>query len=440
MTASTEQLEVELALSEFLNAIAARPGLTLVDSRRLVHEVGTGRIHDARSDLATGFPYTLDFAERAGATLARLLFPGSVKKGIITDLDDTMWHGIAGDDGPDAVSWSLEEHHSIHGRYQRVLASLGEQGTLLAAASKNDIQVVEAVFQRQDILLDRGLLFPVAANWGPKSESIRRILTTWNLGPESVVFVDDNELEIAEVQRVYPDLVCLRFPKSNASAFTTFVHQLLDLCGRVAVTDEDRMRATSIRNAAGMASELLSTGTVADAEEFFRSLQARIRFDIAPIADDSRVLELVNKTNQFNLNGRRYSANQWSTLSREPGSFVLVISYEDRFGPLGRISVIAGKHENEILSIRTWVMSCRAFSRRIEYQCCRFLFDYFPVDQIRADFVTTERNGPIREFFDSIGLWTSETEVCLTRSAFLTTSPSLYAESIVVPAPSPATA
>jgi hypothetical protein len=119
------------------------------------------------------------------------------------------------------------------------------------------------------------------------------------------------------------------------------------------------------------------------------------RVDVA----DARALELVNKTNQFNLNGRRYSEAQWRRLLERPGAFLLRVAYEDRFGPLGTIAVAAGHGDAELLRVDAWVMSCRAFSRRTEYQTLRVLFERFGATSIVFDYMKTDRNGPLQEFF-----------------------------------------
>ena len=140
------------------------------------------------------------------------LFPAPPKKGIITDLDQTLWKGILGDAGVDGISWSLDGKSQAHALYQQVLASLADSGVLVAIASKNDPDLVEAALQRPDILLPPSQIFPMEVGWGVKSDAVGRILETWNIGADSVVFVDDSPMELAEVAEKYPGIECLRFP------------------------------------------------------------------------------------------------------------------------------------------------------------------------------------------------------------------------------------
>jgi FkbH-like protein len=112
-------------------------------------------------------------------------------------------------------------------------------------------------------------------------------------------------------------------------------------------------------------------------------------------------LELVNKTNQFNLNGRRYTEASWHKYFLDPTSFLMTVSYKDKFGPLGKIAVIVGRG-NRKLNVDMWVMSCRAFSRGIEHRCLEELFAKFDVDEIELDYLQTDRNGPLTQFLTEI--------------------------------------
>ena len=134
-------------------------------------------------------------------------------KGLITDLDETLWSGIVGEVGVAGVCWSLTDHAQIHGLYQQVLRHLSEMGVLLGIVSKNELAVVEEALRREDLLIPARSWFPVIAGWGPKSDSIGAILRTWNVGAESVVFVDDSAMELEEVRTAFPAMTCLPFSR-----------------------------------------------------------------------------------------------------------------------------------------------------------------------------------------------------------------------------------
>ena len=134
----------------------------------------------------------------------------------------------------------------------------------------------------------------------------------------------------------------------------------------------------------------------------------------------------MNKTNQFNLNGKRLTESDWLSLSKDPAAFVLTASYEDKYGPLGKIAVVTGKTTGRTIHVHTWVMSCRAFSRRIEHQCLKYLFEKFGADEIVFDYIATPRNGPIQDFFTALLEGPPGPTLSLRKTCFDSKAPALF--------------
>ncbi len=378
---------------------------------------------DVKSDLASGFPYTIAHADALASIASSILLPTPRRKGIISDLDDTFWAGIVGEVGVSEVTWTLEHGTQAHGLYQQLLASLAETGILIAIASKNDPDVAREALAREDLLVAGKALFPVDVHWGAKSESVARILKAWNIGAANVVFIDDSELELAEVRSAFPEMECIRFPKENAAAALQLLRWLRDEFGRESANEEDKIRRESLQRAEVFQNEAARI----DPEEFLRSLDATVTIADAG-REDRRAFELINKTNQFNINGSRYTWDAWISRGERLGSFVLSVAYEDRFGPLGKIAVMAGVARDGWVDLEDWVISCRAFSRRIEYQCLRSLFDIFHATEVTIRYRETARNGPSRDllevFFDSLP--DVGPGIALSRERFETQCPMLY--------------
>src|SRR5262249_31319832 len=133
-------------------------------------------------------------------------------------------------------------------------------------------------------------------------------------------------------------------------------------------------------------------------DRFLQETEAELTLDDSKDPSDPRALELVNKTNQFNLNGKRYTEGRWRDYLEQADTFLLRAAYKDKFGPLGTIAILAGRRQSDQVVIETWVMSCRAFSRRIEYRCLERVFPWFAVEQVAFDFQPTPRNGAFQEF------------------------------------------
>jgi FkbH-like protein len=412
--------EMELArlVAELATELAVIPNVRLLNRQRLDLMSPLGQRWDVKGELRSGFPYRLPHASVLGELLARLLSERVPKKGLITDLDQCLWKGILGDDGPAGVTWDLEHHSAHHAVYQKLLSSLGQSGVLVAIASKNDPEAVREVFKREDLSLRADQIFPFGVGWGPKSEAVGRILCAWNIAPDSVVFVDDTALELAEVKAAFPEIECLAFP-DDEEGVVRLLQALRDWFGKSKIGDEDQIRLQSLRQAHDFV-------VAAGYDTFLKAAEADLMIDFAPDPADPRPLELVNKTNQFNLNGRRFTEMEWRTRLKDPAAFLAVVAYKDKFGPLGKIAVLGGLQTPKALRVDTWVMSCRAFSRRIEYRCLECLFNHFGVQEAIFDYRTTPRNTPIREFFAGF-LGTEPTDVLsLTRTSFEHARPQMH--------------
>ncbi|MGB9470939.1 MAG: HAD-IIIC family phosphatase [Candidatus Acidiferrum sp.] len=354
---------------------------------------------DVKSELLSGFPYKLGHASTLAGCLARLTRMPVPKKGLITDLDDTLWRGILGEVGTGGISWDRDHHSQMHGVYQRLLSALSAEGVMIAVASKNELPLVQEAFRRGDLGISADSVFPMEVSWGPKSESVKRILKTWNVGADSLVFVDDSALELAEVKASHPEVQCLQFPTKDSVAIYDLLFRLRDLFGKSRILQEDLIRVESVRSSyAGMAVQQRAGATPA---HFLEEIEADINFTISQSPIDPRALELVNKTNQFNLNGKRYTEGSWHKFFLDPASFLMLVSYKDKFGPLGKIAVIGGRRDRK-LHVDMWAMSCRAFSRRIEHRCLEELFAKFDVDEIELDYLQTDRNNPLSQFLTEI--------------------------------------
>jgi FkbH-like protein len=420
-------LSLRAALLELGAQAALSPNVAIVNAQRLDRVSPIDQRRDIAAELASGFPYTLAHASALASALAELVLPAVPKKGIITDLDDTLWRGLVGEVGPAGVTWDLDHKSHMHALYQQLLVSLAEAGVLLAVASKNDPTVTAQAFEvRDELALLREPFFPMEVSWGPKSEAVGRILRAWNIGADSVVFIDDSPLELAEVQAAWPSVTCLRFPKESDAQVYALLEQLRDLFGKATLSTEDGIRRESLRQGAAFRQE--RAAEAADPEHFLSQVDAELTLSYGTQRVEPRALELLNKTNQFNLNGRRYSEGDWLAFLSDPKTFLITVAYKDKFGPLGTIGVIAGHLDQSTreLSVDAWVLSCRAFSRRIEHACLSAIFARFEAPVLRLDFQTTPKNSPLQAFICELLGSAPAGPVTVQRSAFEKACPPLY--------------
>jgi FkbH-like protein len=350
-------------------------------------------------------------------------------KGVITDLDDTLWRGLAGEVGPENVSWDLDHGSQPHALYQQLLASLAANGTLVAIASKNDPEVVAAALARSDLRLDPRAVFPIEVSWDAKSAAIDRILAAWNVSADAVAFVDDSAFELEQVRSRHPSLHCLRFPAEPA-AVLELCRELRDSCGRMApASAEDRLRRDGLAAKARAEAERVASGTTM--EDFLAGLRARTTVAFGRSAHERRAWELLNKTNQFNINGLRIDEISWQRQLEERGTVLITVGYEDRSGPLGVIGSMLATPRDGAVEVSAWVLSCRAFSRRVEHRMLRTLFDRFGAGTVSVAYVPTQRNSPVREFLSAFADVGESGPVRVTQERFEAGCPALYDEVVL---------
>ena len=383
-TPGGELNRVEAALREMLYGFAATTPAIVLHTGTMPN----GNRHDLRAELTNGFPYSFAHADALAAGLVKSILPLLPKKALITDLDQTLWSGVLGDDGPEGITWDLDHKTQFHSLYQFLLNQLAEAGAMIGVASKNDADLVHTALKREDLIINPKHLFPVEAHWQPKPESIERILAAWNIGADSVVFVDDDPLQLMHVKAAFPAMECLEFRKDDAK----FLIDLHDLFGKREIREEDTLRVASLRSG----QVLRQVSDSASLDTVLEGAQARVTFRWGKNPPDPRALELINKTNQFKLNSLRYTETDWKNYLADPATRLVVVDYQDRFGKLGKIAALAGREQDGGFEVDVWVMSCRAFSRRIEYQCLKQLLDHWEPVQFRWE--RTERNGPMRDF------------------------------------------
>lgn len=381
---------LELVRSTLANALTDE-NISVLNGSRLAQQSSPSERWSLRSELEFDFPFTLRHADILSRELVAALLLPTRRKGLVLDLDNTLWSGIIGDDGAQGVTWDLTSRSQHHAFFQRFANMLADSGVLLGVASKNDLALAEEGLGREDLLISRERIFPVQANWSAKSESISAIARIWNVGEDSLVFVDDSELEREEVERKHPGVKVLAFPVGDANLLPALMNALRDLLGTVTINAEDRIRIASIRNSASLVAQVDSSGELPD--EVLSGLQARFKIIERSPDQAERALQLINKTNQFNINGRRWDPTEFR-VALASGHRVISVEYEDRYGRLGEISSLLISEDDGVLRIHAWVLSCRAFARRIEHVTLRQILTQFGCREVQIAVANTGRNLP----------------------------------------------
>ena len=311
-------------------------------------------------------------------------------KVLVTDLDETLWSGLIAEEGPTGIAFGPHGAGYRHYAYQTTLARLRREGVLLAAVSRNDADVVLAPFRSGQMPLQEEDFVAILASYHAKSAQLRALATQLNLGLDAFVYVDDNPVELAEIGAALPEVATLAFPTRD-DGLPEFLHLLTARFAKATITEEDHERtALYRRRAAGIAP---SDAQGADLTRFLAGLGMRLALKDRSSGDRARAVQLINKTNQFNANGRRWLDEEIGALL-EAGGRLLTATLDDRGGSHGEILVcLLGPNR----VIEALVMSCRVFQRQVEFGFFTALADRGVVP-LGVRFAETDRNEPFRQF------------------------------------------
>ena len=384
-----------------LQAALVDPRIHLIDLDPLVRQAGDAQWYGERYYESSKLPFHPDQTPRVLERLATALTGTVITqcKLVVCDLDDTMWGGRVGDDGWQGVDLDPAGAGRHHLRLQLFLKGLIEKGVLLAIASKNEVGPVHEVFERRPEMILRLDDFVAAQiHWEPKSVSIERLLASLNLTSAGVVFLDDNPVEREEVRRQFPEIFIPELPANLAE----WVPMLVDtgLFDRRVVTEDSARRQRMYKENAQREAHLGASG---DIDAFLADLDMEMTVYDAQAHRD-RVLELIQKTNQFNLTTRRYG---WPELeSAAAGGFALCYRLTDRFGDNGIISVVIVKDEGGgDYAVDLWLMSCRVMSRAVENAIMEDVvrrLEEKSARRIIGRYVPTAKNAPVKDLYERL--------------------------------------
>lgn len=331
---------------------------------------------------------------------------GSIKKCVVLDLDNTIWGGIVGDDGWENIEIGSLGRGKVFSDFQLWLKELKNRGILLVVCSKNDEKNAMEAFQKNPemvLKLEDFALF--VANWLPKSENMTNILDALNIGADALVFIDDNPSERELIRTVFPDISVPELP-NDPSEWLMFL-QKQNLFESSVWTEEDSKRTALYQIES---KRKLEQNAHASLDDYLKSLQ--MRATVMPIDSFSlpRVIQLLQRTNQFNLRNVRHSEKELSQML-ESGQYVgYAISLEDKFGHEGIVSALILKKESNYLFIDSWVMSCRVFSRGLEYLVFNLLVEHANESNltVKAEYVETTKNLLLKSLLPSLGFKATE--------------------------------
>ena len=334
---------------------------------------------------------------------------GRNKKVLNLDLDNTLWGGVIGDDGPENIEIGQETSlGQTYAEFQDYLKQHKKLGVLLSVNSKNNEETALSGLERADSVLKREDFVAFRANWEPKSHNLYATAEELKLLPESFVFVDDNPAEREIVRQEVPGAAVPEITKVEEYI------RVLDRSGFFEVTNfsEDDLK----RNEMYLANEQRNRmqKNFSDYGDYLRSLEMKARIGAFDPAYFSRIAQLTNKSNQFNLTTHRYSQSEIEQIAADPQYLTLCGRLEDKFGDNGVVSIVIGRKEKDVLHIELWLMSCRVLKRDMEYAMMDTLVKRCrdcEIRQIYGYFYPTAKNAMVKDFYALQGFEKLEEDV-----------------------------
>jgi FkbH-like protein len=388
----------------FAEQAAADPRLTLQALSSISARIGLDRWFDPERWFSYKIINTEEASFAIASSLAALILTmyGRSRKLLVLDLDNTLWGGLIGDDGPDKIVLGRETPLAeAYTAFQEYCLSLRERGILLAVCSKNNEEIAKQGFAHPDSVLKLEHFSAFKANWEPKHENILTIAQELNLGVDSFVFVDDNPAERAIVEAQVPG-IAVPDVGSEVAKYASIIesHRYFE---PLSLGKEDLVRAKFYEEnvqRVNFQSKFVNYG------EYLDSLEMTAEVDEFNLTYMERIAQLTNKSNQFNLTTRRYTLAEIESTGSDGKHIGVYGKLTDRFGDNGLISVILGSIDGRQLHLDLWLMSCRVLKREMEVAMLDGIAERARerrMTELVGYYIPTSKNGMVADHYQKLG-------------------------------------
>ena len=288
---------------------------------------------------------------------------GKSEKCLVLDLDNTCWGGVIGDDGLGGISIGLETAIAeSYTSFQKYVKELKQRGVILAVCSKNDFQNAKEGFKHPDSVLKFDDFISFKSNWDPKHQNILDIAKELNIGVDSLVFIDDNPVE--------RDLVSSQVPSASVPNVGNDVIHFIDHIDRngyfepisLLVDDINRNKYYEDNKKRSQEQSIFKSY-----DDFLVSLEMTAEIKSFSSIYLDRITQLTNKTNQFNLTTKRYTASEIENIVTSDEYIKIYGKLTDKYGDNGLIAISIGRIKENQCHIDLWLMSCRVVKRDMEF-------------------------------------------------------------------------
>lgn len=328
---------------------------------------------------------------------------GKTRKMLVCDLDNVLWGGVVGEEGPLGIDLSEEGTGKAYRDFQKAVKALKELGVLLAINSKNNEKDAREAFEKNPLMVLSWDDFVITkVNWNNKAANLQEISAALDIGLDSMVMIDDSAQERHLIKETFPEVAVPDFPRNTALLKNWLINDVIyPYFGKTALTQEDRDKARQYQSK--IKRETLAQDL--DLSEYIRSLGINLEMLKNPLEYVERLAQLTQKTNQFNLTAKRYQVNEIQALIRS-GAAVYGLRYQDKFGDEGLIGAAIVIDHGEEAVLDTFLLSCRVLGRNVEFQFMELILNDLAQagkTELSAGFVPTAKNKLAEHFYAQCG-------------------------------------
>lgn len=327
---------------------------------------------------------------------------GLTRKCVVLDLDGTLWGGIAGEVGPEGIHLGPTAPGIEYMDFQKALRNLTRRGILLAICSKNNPEDALPVIRNHPYMLLREEDFSaIRINWQNKADNLQEIAEELNIGLDALVFIDDNPNERELVRQLLPEVLTVELP-TDPSRYRMTLEDLSDF-ELLAITKEDEKRVAQYQTMRQRRALRSSTSSL---EDYLHSLAIQVDIKVAEPEALPRLVQMFNKTNQFNLTTRRYQSADITCFLQAKDYKVYTMRVSDRFGDHGITGAAIIQKDEEYWTIDSFLMSCRVMGLSVETAFLSRIYqdaDLAGIKTLVGIFIPTQKNKPVKEFYAQHG-------------------------------------
>jgi FkbH-like protein len=391
-----------IAINKFNNWLGdiAERRLIIIDIAESIFDSGgrkaMGNTNYFRARMAFEMSGTLSVAKEIASAVCHI--SGKTHRALVTDFDNTIWGGEIAELGNYGIECGHESPEALGFLMtQEYIKSLRPLGVLLAGVSRNDPKIKTVFTENEDLALKLDDFASIQLGWLPKSDYVSQVSNELGFGSDFMVYMDDSLFEIAQVLSAHPYMdVIMAGPDSQSTITRLTSYRFFNA---VSLSSEDLERGS---RALKLKEQRTFKTSFSKIEDFLEAIEIRLSFCKLNSENLNRVVQLFQKTNQFNLTTRRHKEADLKHMEHN-GAEIYSVRYEDNFGSQGIISVFTIIPEIDTLRIESWLMSCRVLNRTVEQAVFAFILKKANSKQVIGEYIPTEKNRLVQPLLKTLG-------------------------------------